>query len=130
MIVLDTHIWLWWIGEKHESLRPSWIEVIDSADAVGVSAMSLFEVSWLHHHQRIRLPVSPVAWFEKALVNSGIELLPITPDIADCAVALPEHHRDPQDRIIIATAICGNARLISADTAFSKYRELSGVLID
>lgn len=92
MIVLDTHIWLWWIGEKHESLRPSWIGVIDSADAVGVSAMSLFEVSWLHHHQRIRLPVPPVAWFEKALANSGIELLPITPDIADRAVALPEHH--------------------------------------
>lgn len=41
----------------------------------------------------------------------------------------PEHHKDPQDRIIISTALIHNARLLSYDLAFSAYRELDGHLI-
>ncbi|MGH8603672.1 MAG: PIN domain-containing protein, partial [Gammaproteobacteria bacterium] len=42
--------------------------------------------------------------------------------------ALPEHHKDPQDRLIIATALEHNARLASFDTHFSLYQELAHVL--
>lgn len=53
----------------------------------------------------------------------------MTAEIARRAVDLPEHHRDPQDRIIIATALQENAQLISFDTAFPIYVELDGRLI-
>jgi len=68
-------------------------------------------------------------WFEKASVGSGIEMQEITPRIAETAVTLPEHHSDPQDRLIMATAIVCGAQLISADGKFSQYEALSNLLI-
>jgi PIN domain nuclease of toxin-antitoxin system len=129
MIVLDTHVWLWWINQDQARLKPTWAARIDSAEPVGVSAISCFEVAWLKHHGRIELPNPEEEWFDKALDGSGITLLPITPSIARVAVQLPEHHRDPQDRLIIATALAHMATLISVDEKFPLYAELTGHLL-
>jgi len=129
MIVLDTHIWLWWINRDPSRLKPAWTARIESAEPVGVSAISCFEIAWLTHHGRIELPIPEDDWFDKALAGSGIALLPITPRIARTAVQLPEHHRDPQDRLIIATPLVHDAVLISVDEKFSAYAELTGRLI-
>ena len=110
MIILDTHIWLWWINQDSK-LKPIWLEHIEQAERVGVSAISLFEVSWLNQHNRIELPCPRNEWFDKALVGSNIQLIPITPEIAGKSVELQEYHSDPQDRIIIATALIHNALL-------------------
>jgi len=129
MIVLDTHIWLWWINRDPSRLKPAWTARIESAEPVGVSAISCFEIAWLTHHGRIELPIPEDDWFDKALAGSGVALLPITPRIARTAVQLPEHHCDPQDRLIIATALVHDAVLISVDEKFSAYAELTGRLI-
>lgn len=129
MIVLDTHIWLWWVNEDISALEPARVEQIEHGDLVAVSAISCFEVAWLAHHGRIVLPCDKEEWFEKALDGSGIVLLPVTPKIAALAVELPEHHSDPQDRIIIATALAHDAKLISLDRKFPKYAELTGRLL-
>ena len=129
MIVLDTHIWLWWINNDQQSLDSIWQEHIASAEVVAVSAISCFEVAWLERHRRITLPCQPTDWFDKALSQSGIVLLPISPAIATRAVDLHEHHTDPQDRIIIASAIEHNAKLMSDDSKFAKYVELEGCLL-
>lgn len=129
MIVLDTHVWLWWVNLEQERLKPDWKARIESSEPVGVSAISCFETAWLERHGRIVLPCPREEWFELALDGSGIELLPITPPIAGLAVELPEHHRDPQDRLIIATALVHDATLISVDTKFPLYAELSGRLL-
>jgi PIN domain nuclease of toxin-antitoxin system len=129
MMVLDTHIWLWWINEEVTKLGATRKEQIESSDAVAVSAISCFEVAWLDSHRRIALAVDRIIWFERALDGSGITLLPITPQIASIAVDLPEHHRDPQDRLIIATAIAHNAFLMSIDSQFPSYTELTGRLM-
>ena len=128
MLVLDTHIWLWWMSNAEE-LKPEWKKRIDMVPEVGVSAISLFEVAWLAQRERIDLGCATDWWFEQALGGSNIQLLPITPSIAIQATNLPEHHRDPQDRLIIATAIEHQAELISADSKFKLYRELSGLLL-
>lgn len=96
-----------------------------------MSAISLFEVAWLVEHQRIVLGCGCELdwWFEQALDASSISLFPITPAIAKCAVTLPEHHSDPQDRLIMATAPERQAKLLSADSKFKLYEELEGVLI-
>ncbi len=129
MIILDTHIWLWWVNQNIDSIAQTRHDLIQRSDFVAVSAISCFEVAWLDAHKRIELPCARTNWFEKALEGSGIILLPITPDIASIAVDLPEHHSDPQDRIIIATALNYDAQLISADTKFSQYIELTGRLL-
>ena len=59
-----------------------------------------------------------------------IKILPVTAQIATKAVHLPEHHKDPQDRIIIATALHYNAKLLSFDCVFASYQELNGYLIN
>lgn len=128
MTVLDTHVWLWWLNQDSR-LKASWQECIDQADQVGVSAVSLFEVAWLERHGRIELPCPRPEWFNKALTGSSIQLLPITPEIASQAVDLPEHHSDPQDRIIIATALVHDALLLSADKKFRLYSLLQDKLI-
>jgi PIN domain nuclease of toxin-antitoxin system len=129
MIVLDTHVWFWWINNDHLSLAAVRQEQISSAETIAVSAISCFEIAWLERHQRISLPCQPSEWFEKALSHSGIELLPITPAIATRAVNMHEHHSDPQDRIIIATAVEHNAKLMSSDSKFTRYTELEGLLL-
>lgn len=129
MIILDTHIWIWWINNDFQFLDSSRQECIASAEVVAVSAISCFEVAWLARHRRISLPCQPTEWFDKALSHSGIVLLPITPAIATRAVDLQEHHSDPQDRIIIATAIEHSAKLMSDDSKFTKYAELEGRLL-
>ena len=128
MVILDTHIWLWWINQDTK-LKTVWLECIEQADQVGISAISLFEVSWLVKHNRIGLSCSLVEWFDKALDGSGVQLIPITPKIAFQAVNLPEHHRDPQDRIIISTALIHEALLLSADGKFKFYSDLKDKLI-
>lgn len=129
MIIIDTHIWLWWVNDDIDLLGQVKNDLIQNADVVAVSAISCFEVAWLDAHTRIQLPCSRADWFEKALEGSGINLLPITPAIASLAVDLPEHHSDPQDRIIIATALNHDARLMSADGKFPLYKELDGRLL-
>ncbi len=128
MTVLDTHIWLWWINQTSK-LKTTWLKHIEQSEQVGVSAISLFEVAWLNRHNRIELPCPRNEWFDKALVGSDIQLIPVTPEIAGQAVDLQEHHSDPQDRIIIATAIIHNALLLSADGKFKFYTELGDKLI-
>ncbi len=129
MIVLDTHIWFWWINNDHHCLSATRQQQIENAEVIAVSAISCFEIAWLERHQRINLPCQPNEWFEKALNNSGIILLPITPSIAVRAVDLHEHHSDPQDRLIIATALEHNANLMTDDGKFAKYSELKGLLL-
>jgi PIN domain nuclease of toxin-antitoxin system len=129
VIVLDTHIWLWWVNQDAGLLRPHWIARLEAEDEVGVSAISCFEVAWLERHRRIALPCPREEWLEKALSGSGVELLPLTPAIASRAVDLAEHHRDPQDRIIIATALAHGAELLSIDARFAAYEELGEHLL-
>lgn len=57
MIILDTHVWLWWVNQDSQ-MKEIWVESIEQADQVGVSAISLFEVSWLGQHKRIELSCS------------------------------------------------------------------------
>ena len=129
MIVLDTHIWIWWVNDDQALLKPEWRELIDNATEVGVSAISCFEVAWMGRHGRIVLPQPRALWFQRALGGSGISLLPVSAEIASIAVDMPEHHRDPQDRIIIATALALDCQLISVDRKFPFYQELAGKLV-
>ena len=69
------------------------------------------------------------AWIADALAPSGVVALPLDCEIMQIATALPEHHKDLADRMIIATAIYHHCPLISLDRLFLEYRELDGLLI-
>ena len=129
MMVLDSHVWFWWINQEHHRLIRRILEEIEKTDSIGVSPVSCFELALAYRRGRLVLPIPPAEWFLRALTDSGVELLPLTPDITVRAVELSDIHRDPFDRIIIATAIELNGMLISVDGCFEDYPELKGRLI-
>jgi len=130
MIVLGTHIWHWWVNQIPETLSPAILALIEETEEVSISAISCFEMAWLVRHGRIDLGTSFEQWFSEVETSTGIQILPVTAQIGIQAAALPEHHKDPQDRIIISTALIHNACLLSYDSAFSAYLEIGERLIE
>jgi PIN domain nuclease of toxin-antitoxin system len=130
IIILDTHIWVWFITQEFQRFPAPWREAIETAEQVGISPISCFEVALAHQRGRLELPCGVNLWFQTALEPSGISLFPITPEIANHAVNLSPIHRDPFDRLIIATAINANAKLASIDQVFSLYPELDLILMN
>jgi PIN domain nuclease of toxin-antitoxin system len=129
MIVLDSHIWYWWLMQAHHRLPAGVQRCIEESPRIGVSPVSCFELALAHRRGRLELPLPPQEWFPLALAGSGIELLPLTDSMCVRATRLTDVHRDPFDRIIIATALELNARLASADSLFAGYPELHGHLM-
>ena len=70
------------------------------------------------------------AWITRIQELTDIEFLNITPEIASLSVELFEHHKDPWDRLIIATALIHDCHLASVDTKFPLYQELNNKLIN
>ncbi len=77
----------------------------------------------------MELPIPAEKWIEVGLSGTQTTCLPVDQHIAVLAANLPDHHRDPADRIIIATAIAYDSQLISYDKQFKKYDGLHGLLI-
>jgi len=129
IIILDTHIWIWYINANFDKFPVHWRSQIDSANQVGVSSLSCFEIALAYQKGRIELSCSLEQWFQGALGPADITLFSLTPKIASCAVNLSSIHKDPFDRMIIATALCHQAHLASVDSLFPKYPELEGILL-
>jgi PIN domain nuclease of toxin-antitoxin system len=127
MILLDTHVWLRWLLPG-EPLPQQWIERIEQAETVFVSAVSCWEIVMLERRKRVDLPLPVEEWLDEATAESRVDVLPVTCEISRLSGLLPEHHKDPADRIIIATAVYRHLSLLSFDSAFPLYQELSGLL--
>ena len=130
MILLDTHVWVRWVDPEANPLSPGIIDCIETAKELAVSAVTCWEVAWLTRRGRLQLALSLPDWLDQALQGSNVVCIPVDQKIAVRAASLPEHHRDPVDRFIIATAIEQQARLISLDSDFPAYLELAGNLIN
>jgi PIN domain nuclease of toxin-antitoxin system len=106
MIVLDTHIWVWWVnGSAELSARKSQILESRQADGLGVSIISCWEIAKLVEKRRLALAMPVGQWIDQALAYPGICLLPLDPKIAVASTQLPQpFHNDPADQIIAATA--------------------------
>ena len=128
MLVLDTHALYWWVNQTPGRLSERHLDAIERTDSLAISAMTCWEMAWLVSHDRIDLDISIDAWLD-TVIESGVAIVPVTHAIALAAVALPEHHKDPADRIIIATAIEHKARLVSVDARFPEYLELKELLV-
>lgn len=119
MILLDTHVWIRWLSAP-EGLPGALIEQVEGADCLAISAISCWELGQLVRRQRILLDQSLTEWIDLATADL-VEVLPIDRQIAQLAAELPEYHRDPADRLIIATAIQARIPLLSLDAVFPMY---------
>ena len=123
MIVLDTHIWVWWVhaDTRLTAAQHKWLTE-NEAHGLGVSVISCWEVAKLVEYKRLVLPCSVADWFDKALAYPGILLLDLTPRIALESTQLPGFfHRDPADQMIVATARIFDCPLLTADAKLLSY---------
>lgn len=116
--LLDTHILIWWLNDISR-LSPEQREVVESARADSpllVSDISLWEISTLYDLGRIRLAVPLREWLDKAVAPPLVRRQGISPAIAAELAALPDSfHRDPADRILVATARVFGTTLLTHD---------------
>jgi PIN domain nuclease of toxin-antitoxin system len=123
MIVLDTHIWVWWVHGT-EQLTQSQMETIqeNEDDVIGVSAISCWEVANLVELGRLELSTTVEKWIEQALNYPGIRFIELSPEISIESTRLPgEFHRDPADQIIVATARIFDCPLVTLDERIIEY---------
>lgn len=123
MIVLDTHIWIWWV-HRYSRLTPDHLRQLEEFEAqgLGVSVISCWEVAKLVEVGRLELQRPIEDWLSQALNYPGVELLPLTPAIAVESTKLPgQFHRDPADQLIVATARVHQCPLATADLQILRY---------
>ncbi len=121
MLLLDTCTLLWLAGDQKGLSATARALIADNADGLFVSAISAFEIAVKHRGGRLELPIEPSEWFPAALKHHGINEVPVDSCVAIRATELPPLHRDPCDRIIIATAQIESLRILTPDQRISAY---------
>src|SRR5258706_15995071 len=124
-ILLDTCALLWLVGDPSR-LSPAALAVVTSGEVRRcVSAISAFEIAVKHRKGKLTLPVPPREWVRRALADYAIEELPITSEIAAMAPEVLVPHADPCDRMIIASAITHDLRIVTSDRLIAACSEVS-----
>lgn len=123
-ILLDTHIYLWWL-QDHPKLSKTARDRIVSASEVYVSSASIWEATIKTGIGKLEVDVQQLV---TEIENSGFKELSISAKHAAAVARLPDIHRDPFDRILIAQALCEPLRFLTADGILSGYSELVEVI--
>jgi PIN domain nuclease of toxin-antitoxin system len=123
--LLDTHAWLWWVTDDRrlDAHVRSALDAFSSNARPYLSVISLWEVAMLVERKRIAFTLPLVQWLRQASAAAIVESLTITTDIAAETAALPSSfHRDPADRIIVATSRTLRIPLLTDDGPMRRSR--------
>jgi PIN domain nuclease of toxin-antitoxin system len=115
-LLLDTHVLLWWLGANRRLSRAA-RNAIDGSQSVYVSAATAWEIAIKTSQGKLDFPRS----LEDELLQNQFQPLPISIPHALAAAALPLHHRDPFDRMLIAQARLESLTLLTADANLKAY---------
>lgn len=131
MIVLDTHALLWWANGERAQLSAAAASAIDAEMDGGqilVSSMSAWELAMLVERGRVALSMDIASWLDTLSQIDAVQMVPVDSEIAVKSVQLPgDFHKDPADRIIVATARKFAAPLVSADEKISAYPHVRAI---
>jgi len=119
-ILLDTCALLW-LASGSDRLSAEARGRIESSGLVYVSVISGFEVALKCRRGKLLLPASPDEWLATTVDHHGLTLVPLDLSDAMRAPQLPDIHRDPCDRFIIATALRLGTPVVTADPHFPEY---------
>jgi len=116
-ILLDTRILLWWLADDPRLPDPIRAAVADGGNSVYISAISVAEIAIKSSLGKLESPGD----LAQAIDRSGLSHLPFTAEHAGHLSALPWHHRDPFDRMLIAQAVVESMTFASVDPACRSY---------
>jgi PIN domain nuclease of toxin-antitoxin system len=123
--LLDTHAWVWWIcGDSR--LAPRERQALDNlppSERPVLAEISLWEVAMLVERGRLELDIDLERWLALASAPATVELARVTPAVAAEVARLPEKfHRDPADRLIVATARVKKLPVLTRDRRITSAR--------
>ncbi len=132
MILLDTHVLIWWASGEMQRLSPQALRAIEAEieraaqpgqpPGLLVSAISCWEVAMLVQRGRLALSLEVERWLAVVASIAAVRLLPLEPAVAVAATRLPEpFHADPADRFLVAQARELAVPLLSADRKIRDY---------
>jgi PIN domain nuclease of toxin-antitoxin system len=124
-LLLDTHVWVWYVenaaGKFSRKIEPRIERAVARGDVI-VSAISVWEIAMLEAAGRLELAVDVRTWVARALSFPGVRLKGLSPSVAIESTRLPgDLHRDPADRILIATARQLGAAIVTCDERILTY---------
>lgn len=125
--LLDTHAYLWSIGGTGR-LRPAVTATLADATEVCVSVVVLWEACIKSGLGKLAMPMpldeDPARGFRASLANLRYRLLQIEPEHVAAVRKLPQHHRDPFDRVLVGQAMVEGLTLVTHDDIFDRYAGL------
>jgi PIN domain nuclease of toxin-antitoxin system len=125
MIVLDTHALIWWVSGDSSQLSKAAVDVISTEQKNGeilISSISCWEIAMLIAKDRIAISMDVDAWLNLVKQIDSVRFVSVDNEIAVKSTELPgEFHKDPADRMIVATARKFAASLVTADEKILSY---------
>lgn len=120
-LLLDTHVFLWWVLDDARLSQAARGVIGDRDSEVLISAASALEIAMKAQRGRLRLPQPPGRFVPRQVHANGFQPLPVRLEHALRVSTLPDHHRDPFDRLLIAQALEDRLVLVTADKQFERY---------
>ena len=106
-------------GEGRLSQRA--LSAIGKASVVFVSPISLWEIALKARDGNLTLPNEPAEFFGDVVANYELTVAPLSLEVMAKAVELPQHHKDPADRFLVATALLNNLSVVTTNRRFAQY---------
>jgi len=124
-LLIDTHIWFWYMTSDPQLNRNDVTIITDhlrNNNQLLLSTISILEIAKLAQKQRIKLNQPTKHWVEEALNIKGVVCAPVDEQVAlaSCDLAMPLH-KDPADRLLIATALVYRAKIMTYDKLSRSY---------
>lgn len=131
MIVIDTHVLLWWVnGDTVSDAAQSALQAErDNRDGlILVSAISVWEIATLLREDRLRLAMDLEDWLAAVAEIDAVRFAPVDNTVAIHSMRLPGNfHADPADRMIVALARHHGVPLVTADRRIRNYPHVRAV---
>jgi PIN domain nuclease of toxin-antitoxin system len=130
MIVLDTHALIWWANGDDDLSKKAKKAIEQELDGghIVVSAISAWEIAMLVERERLVLTMDVESWLATVLAIEAVRFMPVDVEIGLKSVALPgEFHKDPADRMIVATARKLAVPLVTRDEKIRAYKHVKTI---
>jgi PIN domain nuclease of toxin-antitoxin system len=120
-LLIDAHTLLWAVDNPSRLSTAAATAMQDPANELLLSSGTIWEMSIKVGLGKLTLTQRFQPWMNQAIADLGLHILPITVEFAGFQAALPWHHRDPFDRLLIAQALVEGIQIVSADGIFDQY---------